>query len=94
MLEITALFVLFGLGMALLFFLALGWLLLKLVFKVVLLPITLALGLLKVAAVVVVGVLALLVAPVLLTVAAVLAIPLLALALFIGLGYAAFAAVG
>ena len=94
MLEITALFALLGVGLALLFFLALGWFLLKLVFQIVLLPFTLALGAVKIAVVVLLGVVALVVAPILVTVAAVLAIPLLLLALFVGLGFAAFATVG
>ncbi len=93
MLEITALFALIGLGLALCFFLMVSWFLLKTVFKIVLLPITLALAVVKIAVVVVLGVIALVVAPVLLTVLAVLAIPFLIVAVLVGLTFAAFAAV-
>lgn len=91
MIEVAALVGLLGVALAVFVVLALGWLVVKLVFKIVLFPITLALGAVKIAVLVVLAVLTLVAAPVVLLVGAVLLIPFLLLAAVVGLGVAVFA---
>ena len=93
MIEVAALVGLLGAALAVFVVAATGWLVLKLVFKVVLFPVALAVGAIKLAVLLVLAVLAVVVAPVLLLVAVVLLVPLLVLGALVGLGFAVFAAV-
>ena len=88
MIEIAVLLSLVGVALAVFLVAAVSWFLVKLVFKVVLFPITLALLAVKVVGMVLLGLFALVVAPVVLTVLAIVAIPLLILAAIVGLGFA------
>jgi hypothetical protein len=93
MIEVAALVGLLGVALAVLVVAAIGWLVLKLLFKIVLFPVALAVGAVKLVLLLVLAVLAVVVAPVLLVVAAALLVPLLVLGAFVGLGIAVFAAV-
>jgi len=91
MIELTALFALLGVGLALCALLAVGWLAFKLAFKIILFPIALLFGALKVGLILLLGLVALVLAPVLLVVLAVLVIPLVIVAAIAGLGFFVFA---
>jgi hypothetical protein len=91
MIELTALFALIAVGLALCAVFVVTWWVFKLAFKIVLFPIALLFGALKVGLVMLLGLILLVVAPVLLAVFAVLVIPLIALAAVAGVGFFLFA---